>query len=447
MNLLRYIGRLAALLVFVFTGAALASDEEIWQSIFNSLPAEKEIIHGREQRGKLYNANLIYTVRTRDGRDGVFRRNDNVDLRIESDVLPDLTFAGTKKELIDWSKANKASLFKAIFGNAPEVTSSGSSSTQAMAQAAFMSPVYTAPTSVTRTTSSAPASSTSSQTGHGDSGAGEGEFASASGASDSEGSTEGSSEERVSFVPISNKDIVVSGQRDSIAIGSDKGSGSSGIMAYEWRFGESRAYSAGITIPYRQLEMKDNLDTKYKNAALMPFVKKRWYRMNGVVEWMANATFGITYLDSKIFSDGSGYVEFGGGTGVRYSHALSPTAIVNAGVLFQSLKKEIPGDFVSDEVRWIADALNNLPWEYSLIPSVGGVMNLLNDKITLKAEIFRVHQLQSDVAPGYENQTVVFGMATVKPLNWLSLSLGYKETFELKNVTSKSYILDFKISW
>lgn len=547
MKFLGIIRYLSAFLILVFPGKTLASDEEVWQAIFNSLPAEKEIKNGMQQQGKLYNAHLVYTVRTRDGRNGIFRQNDNVDLKIQSDVLPDLTFAGTKRELVAWSKANKSSLFKAIFGNAPDVSTSGSSSTQTMTQAAFMSPAYAAPTSVTRTASAAPTSSPamtaapapaaspsapaaspsspapvadagtastasadassgsasssdlavssapsdsapaetsggetsstvsssaessdggaatdtastdtdsadtgSTDAGSGDQGAGEGDVAD-SGASDSDSESESgsgeSSKEHMSFVPISNRDIVVSGQRDSITIGSDTGTGSSGMMAYEWRFGDSRSFSTGFTIPYRQMEMEDNLDTEYKNAAFMPFFKKRWYRMNGVVEWMANATFAVTHMKSKIFTDDTGYVEYGGGTGLRYSHALSPDVIVNAGLLFQGLKKEIPEDFVTDEVRWIAEALNNLPWEYSLIPSVGAVMSFMDGRLTLKGEVFRVHQLQAEVAPGYENQTVVFGMATVAPLSWFSFSVGYKETFELRDVKSQAYIVDFKITW
>ncbi|TWI76812.1 hypothetical protein LZ24_00434 [Desulfobotulus alkaliphilus] len=230
-------------------------------------------------------------------------------------------------------------------------------------------------------------------------------------------------------------------------IGSDSAKGNSGIIAYEWRFGDSLAHSGGITIPYRQLEIDDNMNTEYRHAAFMPFFKKRWYQSSGVVEWMVNATLGVTYLKSNVFTDGGGYFEYGWGTGVRYSHALTPNAIVNAGLMYQGLQKEIPSDFVPDEARWVSDALNDLPWEHNIIPSVGGIMNLMDGRLTLKGEIFRVHQVQDDVMEGYENQTVVFGMGTWQLSSWFSFSLGYKESFELKDITDRSYLIDFKITW
>lgn len=407
---------LTVLVCLCVSASAIAGDEEVWQSIFNNIPSEKEIKNNVWQDGRLYNADVKFRVTTVDGQDGVFRDNDRVTLTVAGRGGSPLSFDGTKKELETWAEANRTALFKAVFGNAPDTAASGMTSTQSLAQSAFMSSAYMSPNAMT--------------------------------AQDAAGAAAGTaSSGTVSFVPVSNKDIVISGQHDRMKIGSDKATGSSGIMAYEWRFGESRSSSVGITVPYRQLDVEDNLDTEYKHAAFMPFFKKRWYRANGVTEWMVNGTVGVTYLKSKVFTDGGGYLEYGGGTGLRYSHALSPHVIVNAGLMYQALKKEIPNDLVPEEVRWISNALNDLPWEHNLIPSVGGIANFMDGRVTLRGEVFRVHQLQDDVADGYEYQTVVFGMVTVRPLSWFSFSLGYKESFELRDITDQSYILDFKITW
>ncbi|MCW7754634.1 hypothetical protein OOT00_11625 [Desulfobotulus sp. H1] len=390
----------------------LAGDEEVWQSIFNNIPSEKEIIKNELQTGRLYNATVVFTVEGVQGDNGVLRESDTIDLTLEGRGVAPMSFRGTKEDLVIWAETNRTALFKAVFGNAPDVAASGMTSTQSLAQSAFMSSVYMAP---------------NTRTGMG------------AVATDSGGA--------VSFIPVSNKDIVISGQHDRMKIGDDKATGSSGIMAYEWRFGDSMRHSAGISIPYRQLDVDDSLDTEYKHAAMMPFFKKRWYRSNGVLEWMVNGTLGVTYLKSKVFTDGGGYLEYGGGTGIRYSHALTANAIVNAGIMYQGLKKEIPSDLVPDEVRWISDALNDLPWEHNVIPSVGTIVNLMDGRLTLKGEVFRVHQVQNEVVDGYEYQTVVFGMATVRPWSWFSCSLGYKESFELKDITDRSYIIDFTITW
>lgn len=401
---------------------AAAGDDEVWQSIFQNIPKDSRIVEETAQEGKLYGANATFTIRDGNGKLGDFGDNDLIFLDIQGNGVS-LSFGSasdrkTKQELVDWAEANKTQLFRAIFGDSPERSASGMTTTQSLAQSAFISSVYMAPNALPGTTGTA-----------------------------GPGTTGVSEAETFSFVPVSNKDIVISGQHDSMKIGADKATGSSGIMAYEWRFGASRTHSAGISIPYRQLDLEDNLDTEYKHAAFMPFFKKRWYQPNGVVEWMVNGTLGVTYLKSKVFTDGGGYMEYGGGTGIRYSHALSSNAIVNAGLMYQALKKEIPNDLVPEEVRWISNALNALPWEHSIIPSVGGIMNFMDGFLTLRGEVFRVHQVQDDVPSGYENQTVVFGMATIRPLSWFSFSLGYKESFELEDVTDQSYVVDFTLTW
>lgn len=406
-----------------FPGIAIA-EEEGWESIFLNLSDGKEIQDGVKQFEQLYSAGVQFTITDGDGDKTNFDDEDMVEVRIKGNG-EDLRFSGTKEGLVDWADHNRKALFQAVFGNSPDMSVSGRTNTMHLAQVAFITPIFMAPNVSHPGGARAPS---------GDS------VADAAGAAEAADGT-------ISFVPVSNKDIVISGQHDFMEIGDDEATGDSGIISYEWRFGESRANSGGISVPYRQMELDDTINTEYKHAALMPFFKHRWYRPNGMLEWSVNLTASLTYLKSDAFDDGGGYMEYGGGTGIRYSHALNANAILYTGLMYQGMEKNIPDDLVDEEVEWISETLNDLPFEHDLIPSVGGMVNLFSGKVTVKGEVFRVHQMQDEVVDGYENQTVVFGMVTWRPKPKYQFSLGYKESFELEDITDRSVIVDWKISW
>lgn len=373
-----------------------------WEEIYQNLSPGKSITSGQEVTASVYNATLTFTITDRDGNLANFAETDAINLRVAGHGKT-MTFSGSKTGLIDWATTNSGELLATIFGASPEIGFSGTTNTQYNTQQIFT------------TLSAMP-------------------------------STGGTG---ISFVPVSTKDVVVSGQYDFMEVGQDKVStkGSSGTVGYERKFGIDQRHSLGIVVPYRQLDADDEIESNAKYVAFVPFYKHRWYGDNYQIEWMVNAAVNVTYLKSAVFPDGGGYFEYGGGTGVQYAHAFTPRISMDVGLMYQALKKEIPSSMVPDELKWVSDSISALPVEQDLTPSIGVTWHLLPEKFSFRGQVFRIHQLQSDVEPGYRNQTVALGLFTYNAFDKVQLSMGYKRSFEMQDLEDQSVILSARIKW
>jgi len=120
---------------------------------------------------------------------------------------------------------------------------------------------------------------------------------------------------------------------------------------------------------------------------------------------------------------------------------------INTSLSYQVLKKDIPSSLVPEEIQWVAEAMSDLPAEHTLTPGVGIFYNIVPGRFSFRGDLFRVHQLQDEVVSGFENQTVLFGGLTYIFKNESRVSLGYKRSFEMEDVTDQSVICDFKINW
>jgi hypothetical protein len=373
----------------------------VWEDIFENLSDHRRITPGVQMDSPLYHASLTFTITSNDGVDNNFSGSDTIDMHISGNG-ESLSFNGTKAELVAWSKKHSEKLFRIIFGSSPETAVGGSTSSSFNIQQFFMGPF--------------PSLESSAENG---------------------------------FVPVTTKDIAVTGQYDFMKIGKDdtRATGESGLLNYETKFGVDAANSIGIAIPYRNIKLDDSLDSKYMFASFLPYYKHRWYMDKSVVEWLVNLTLNVDYLESSAFPDGSGYYEYGGGTGVKYGYRLHPNVDINVGLVYELLKKEIPSDLVPEEVRWISNALNDLPLEQDLVPSLGVIWRVVPKKLTFRGELFRIMQLQSGVPSGMRNQTVALGIFNFKPSKSIDLSVGYKQSFEIDNLTDQSVIASFKYAW
>ena len=372
-----------------------------WEDIFRELSDGGRIIPGERMTSPLYKASLRFTIFDHDGVANNFSDGDRIRLFISGNG-ESLSFNGTKAELIAWSKKNSDQLMRIIFGSSPETAFSGSTSTAFNIQQFFMTPF--------------PSLESSAETG---------------------------------FVPVTTKDIAVTGQYDFMEIGRQdvSATGESGLLNYERKFGVDAANSIGIAIPFRNIKLDDSLDSEYMFASFLPYYKHRWYMDKSVVEWLVNLTLNVNYMESSLFPDGSGYYEYGGGTGVKYGYRLHPNVDINLGLVYELLKKETPSDFVPEELRWISDAVNDLPVEHDLVPSLGLIWRILPKKLTFRGELFRIMQLQSGVPSGMRNQTVALGVFNFKPSKRFDLAFGYKRSFEIDNLTDQSVIASLRYSW
>lgn len=383
-------------LTSIMSTASYAADE--WENILKDLSAGSSITPGITQTASLYNSDVQFTVTNNNGVINDFDDNDTVNLALKGNDVS-LSFNGDKNSLIAWSIQNRDNLMKALFGNAPDAAISGMTNGQMITQQLFSA-------------------------------------------------TLGSPENfGVTFVPVSNRDIVVKGQYDFMDINGSDATGGSGMLTYDHKFGTDNDKSIGISIPFRQLDIDDNLDSKYQNVSFIPNFKQRWYMTQSMTELTVHANMGLTYLESSIFPDGGGFMDYGIGTNVKYAYALNDQLSINAGLGYQILKREIPSSLVPKELKWVSEAFKDLDAEHSLTPSLGVFYSIIPNKFSFRYELFRIHQLAGDTISDYENQTVMLGIFSFNVTDKIRSSLGYKRSFEMEDITDQSVIFDLKIRW
>lgn len=380
----------------LFLTNAHAADE--WENIFKNISSGSTITPGVSQQAKVYGSDMTFVITNNNGIVNDFDNNDTVNLTVKGNGET-LAFNGDKTSLINWAIQNKNNLMRAIFGNAPDAAVSGMTNGQMSTQQLFSA-------------------------------------------------TLGSPENfGISFIPISNRDIVLKGQYDFMEIDNADATGGSGMLTYDHKFGDDNDKSLGITIPYRQLDVDDSLDSSYQNVSFIPHFKKRWYMNQSLTELTFHANLGLTYMESDLFPDGSGFMDYGAGTNVKYAYAFNDQLSLNAGLGYQVIKRDIPSDLVPDELKWVSDSFNDLDPEHSITPSLGVFYNIIPSKLSFRGELFRIHQVVGDAMSDYEKQTVALGVFTFSITDKVRASLGYKRSFEMKDITDQSLVFDCKIRW
>lgn len=378
------------------TSSAYAANE--WENIFKDLSSGRTITPGVAQDASVYNSKMNFVITDNNGVANDFDDSDTVNLAIKGNGQ-DLRFTGDKLNLINWAIQNKNNLMKAIFGNAPDAAISGITNGQLATQQLFSA-------------------------------------------------TLGSPENfGISFIPISNRDIVLKAQYDFMEIDNADATGGSGMLTYDNKFGDDNDKSFGITIPYRQLDIDDKLNSTYQNVSFIPHFKKRWYMSQSLTELTVHANLGLTYLESSIFPDGGGFLDYGMGTNVKYAYAFNDQLSVNAGLGYQVIKRDIPSDLVPDELKWVSDSFNDLDPEHSITPSLGVFYSIIPSKLSFRGEVFRIHQVVGDAISDYEKQTVCLGVFSFSVTDKIRASVGYKQSFEMKDITDQSLIFDCKFRW
>lgn len=386
--------------VLAFPGIAAA---DYWEDLWKELSQGQVIVDDSPQHVNVYNAEINFTIENLDGRPGNFGGADLIHLTITGKDMEPIVFDGNPQALVAWAKDNADHLVRAIFGNAPDRIASGATSSALNAQ----------------------------------------DLLSADPAPAAEGSNE-----KNPFAPISTRDIVLKGQYDTVSVGfennTSKGTGSSGLLNYGQRFGPDLSNTLGIGIPYRQMNMKDDLSTKYQCASFLPYFKHRWYGGRTVVEGMLNLVGNVSYLQSDLMPDGAGYFEYGAGTGVKAGFQAASAFDVTGGLSYEVLKRNAPAGLVPEELRWLADTINDLPLQQNVIPAVGFVVRAIPRRLTLRGEFLRIMQLQSGVEEGTRNQTVAMGLVSLRVGKASEIALGYKRSFEVEGLTDASYSVDLR---
>jgi len=119
--------------------------------------------------------------------------------------------------------------------------------------------------------------------------------------------------------------------------------------------------SIGIMVSYKTIDMNDDWDSKTKTLSIIPSFK--WIINFNKRFDLANVIYlrgSIIYLKSKLFPDGAGYITYGGGLAMQPILHVTDSSDLNFLVGYSISKRWIPESAVSDEVKFVADAINNL---------------------------------------------------------------------------------------
>jgi hypothetical protein len=382
---------LGALLVLsvLLPGTASAMD---WTSFFNSLQIEPGKF-GTDQSGTVYNAEYGFTITDTD-LSGTYTNADTITLDLSSITgNNDLNYNGTIGGLTDWAKANSTDLFKIFFGSSPDGTIAGESGSNFLAAA-------------------------------------------------------GAARYMDSVHIIGNHDIRARVQYDFFKVGPErnKAKGSSGLIGYSQMLGETGTHAVGFEFAYRTLAVDDGWGTDMLYLMLSPYYEysDTWGPNRWVVGGGINA--GLTKLNSDVFGGQGGYFHYGANLGAGIGRTLTKWLEARAALGYQYLERYIPNSLVSDDFRWLSEALNDLPAEQTLTPAVGFTLWMMPETLSLEANLFRVHQLGGGVDSGSRYQTVANGFLTWTPGTW-RLMAGYKTSWEIENFKDHSIIASAQYLW
>jgi hypothetical protein len=386
---LQALGVLIAVALIAGSGGNAAA--EGWEDIWKNLSAGKTIQSGILESVTFYGAQAQFTIFDGDGIPNNFSNADRIDV-VLSGTGDTLAFNGTKDQLVDWAQANANTLLKIIFPSSPEESIGGLTGGQFTTQEIMVASYGTIST-------------------------------------------------------VRNVDIQVSGQYDYFELGPKhtKASGSSGLFAYSRDFAKGKQ-SLGFMIPYRYIKSEDNLNSKMGYFSLVPVYKYRYDIKGSKLEWLTNLSVGAVYLKSGLFPEGGGYLEYGGGTGASFMSTLAENLSSKVGIQYQLVKKSIPDSLVTDELKWVSEAMNNLDMEQDLTISAGLSYDLIPDVWDVSTNLYRVHQLQSDADPDSKYQTV-WNIYTGYTYKYFHVQLGYKTSFEMKDYKDNSYICTVRYNW
>jgi hypothetical protein len=385
------VGALLALCVFM-PGRASALE---WTTVLDNLqtaPGKYDV----EQVGKLYNAEYNFTVTTvaAGAPPSTYQGADIVSFNVESLIgNKDLAYNGTIDGLTDWAEDNAADLFKIFFGSSPESAISGETGSNLQATAAasrYMDAVHI----------------------------------------------------------VGNHDIRARVQYDFFKVGPEqnKAKGSSGIISYSQMMGETGTHAVGFEFIYRTLAVDDGWGTDMLYLMLSPYYEysDTWGPNRWVVGGGLNG--GLTKLNSNVFGGQGGYLQYGASIGGGIGRTLTRWLEARAALGYQYLERYIPDSLVSDDFKWLSEALNDMPAEQTLTPAVGFTVWMMPETLSLEGNLFRVHQVGGGVDSGSRYQTVANGFITWTPGTW-RLMAGYKTSWEIENFKDHSIIASAQYLW
>jgi len=368
-----------------------------WDEFLKGSGNKDNILHddGRiYDSGQLYNAKVTYQF-TKYNNNQHHDDTDRVWIRIESSdgkVTETPRTGLTKDELTDWGKEHADGLIKAIYGGDPTATMSG------QATSSVSSATQTEQLKMIRTLST----------------------------------------------NFSSK-VLMNSESSSVKNKGEDGDSSAGVINYAKNLSNGDKF--GFLTTYRYTKVDDHWGSKSGNLSFIPF----WTINNQIndrfdIATTINLNGSVVYLESSIFPDGGGYLEYGGGAGVMPRYKITDSLSVDASLGYQYSKKYIPSSKVPEELEFVADAINNLEAMQTVNYGVGAEYHFTQNW-RANVDILQVKQLATDDLEEGRDKATYYTIQTQIDLYDWTLGLGYKIVEDVKDYEESSYMATIKYNW
>jgi hypothetical protein len=374
-----------------------------WEDILKGSNADGQLIDdGGSHTVTLYNSSFTYTVNNNDGIAGNFSDTDTATVTLVSNgkTITSGTTPLTNDQLKSWATTNATSIIESIFGGDPASSLGGQNS------------AITTTEGIINTLSTISAQTTKKV-----------------------------KEDINQF----NSQTIMNSETASIKDKNKTIDGSSGIFAYANQMQSGNSW--GMIINYKTTKADDTMESKTATLSLTPF-----YKIENPIDKQLNIPVllslsgNLVYIESSIFPDGGGYLEYGAGVGILPTYQLNDSLMLTSTLGYQYLKKTIPSSYVPEDASWVADAINTLKPLQILNYGIGVEYKVVTN-FKLNGNILQMQHLEtSNIEEGRESATYYSLSGTYDFKKW-AINLGYKTVQGVQDYSEDTYMASLKYKW
>jgi len=395
-------------LVLCLSACALASTVHAneWETLLEAATINGEIQSGVDIEGQLYNADITFNITDGDGIANNFSAADRVHIIFKDQNGQVALDTGSqdldRDALRTWAEQNSDDLLVVIFGDNITTTVSQESNATAMSS------------SLTSSLRSLSAGSTQA-TGSADGSMGGGGFTSK---------------------------IMMNSESATVEDGDTKITSSNGMMA--WANTLQNGHDWGLLFQYKLSEKDDQWNTKTSIVGLIPFFKfNTQLAPNTRLHTLLNASATATYIDSALFEDGAGYLEYGAGINFQPVQQLTPAWSVYANAGYQYSEKTIPKSLAPENMDYFVDALNDLDANENLSYGMGSEW-VINQYVTVVIDAL---QVENSLAASGRNKPLYLAANSEFTYDKVLASLGYKVVKNIEDYEETAYMASLSYKW
>lgn len=392
-----------------------------WEDLMAGINPDQDIQSGTEVSGSLYESSFTYFIQDGDGILDNFSSADrgyvvitdtngnvSLDTRDTQSLMSD-------DELETWAEDNADEILTSVFGGDP-AGSMGGQDSATQTTTTTITTINTISSKSTKVSKSNAAKAVAKK----------------------------DKDEEIENTVVSSV-TVLSSETLTIKDNDKEIKGNSGILSYAHTM--KSANSLGLIVNYKYTKADDTLKSKTNNIALTPYYRvENRINENLDIPLIFNITGNIVYLESTVFPDGVGYLEYGAGFGIVPKYKVNKSLSFNFNTSVQYLEKYIPESYVPEDAKWLSDAINNLKAMKVASYGVGADYQILDNWSFGLNALQTKHLVTDNVKEGREKATY-YSAITAVDWNDLRLVLGYKIVKDLKDYEESAYMASLSYGW